>query len=104
MPARLAHAVTAAQKALEDAVAAGQEWLRQHPHATAREIEVIALAAQGLGNADIAARLGMTVDQVKDLLRQVSRRWGCRGRAHVVATAFRLGCLRLDIPKGVINR
>lgn len=104
MPSRLSQAVLTAQKTLQDAVAAGQEWLRQHPHATARETEVIALAAQGLGNADIAARLGMTVDQVKDLLRQVSRRWGCRGRAHVVATAFRLGYLRLEIPKGVINR
>lgn len=104
MPSRLREAVTRAEAALGDARAAAVEWLGVHPHATRREVEVIALAAQGLPNDDIADRLSMTVDQVKDALRTVSRRWGCRGRAHVVATAFRLGYLQLEIPKGVISR
>lgn len=103
MPVRLTQAVAAAEQALKTAVDAGQAWLREHPHATAREIEVIALAAQGLGNAEIAERLGCAVDQVKDALRQVSRRWGCQGRAHVVATAFRIGYLSVEITKGVVR-
>lgn len=103
LPSRLQQAVTAADTAAQSAVEAALEWLGAHPHATRREIEVIALAAQGLSNGEIAERLAVTVDQVKDALRQVSRRWGCRGRAHVVATAYRIGYLRLEIPKGVIK-
>lgn len=104
MPAELRDAVTAAEAAVGSAVVAAVDWLGAHPHATAREIEVMALAAQGLENEEIAARLHISTDQVKDALRTVSRRWGCRGRAHVVATAFRLGYLHLEIPKGVITK
>ena len=104
MPARLREAIRSADAALAAAYSAAIEWLGAHPHATSREIEVIALAAQGLANDEIADRLAVTVDQVKDSLRQVSRRWGCRGRAHVVATAYRIGYLRLEIPKGVITK
>jgi len=104
MPADLASAVARAESELAAAVEAGETWLRQHPHASEREIQCIALASQGLGNAEIAERLGVSVDLVKDQFRQVSARWGCKGRANVVATAFRLGYLKLEIPRGVIAR
>lgn len=95
MPDGLAQAVVHADRALRAAVTAGTTWLGQHPHATDRELEVLALAAQGRSNEEIAAELHITVHTVKDCWRNLSKRWGCRGRAHAVATAFQLGYLSL---------
>jgi DNA-binding NarL/FixJ family response regulator len=100
MPSALRDAERAAHAALQAARQKAVDWLKAHPHATSRELQVIALAAQGLANCDIAERQHMSVDQVKDALRQVSHRWGCSGRAHVVATAFRLGYLHVETGSG----
>ena len=95
MPAELAVAVTTAERAIRAAVEAGALWLGQHPHATAREMDVLALAAQGRSNEEIAAELHVGVSTVKECWRNLSKRWGCRGRAHIVATAFQLQYLTL---------
>lgn len=95
MPADLASAVRRAQASLDLAVDAGRRWLDTHPQVSGRDLDVVELAAQGLSNDDIAARLDLSVHTVKDHFRRMSTRWGCTGRAHVVATAFRLGYLRV---------
>lgn len=99
LPAHLADAVAVADKALRVAVADAVAWLKTHPRVTTRELDVIELVSHGLPNAEIAARLHVTEDTVKSTLAAVGRRWGCHGRgsrAHVVATAFRLGYLRTE--------
>lgn len=58
-----------------------------------REREVLALAAQGLTNAQIGARLGLGVETVKTLLERVYRKLGANGRTEAAAEATRLGLL-----------
>lgn len=96
LPDALAKQVTEAETALAEARTAAADWLDHHPRISARELLVVSLAAQGLSDREIAERLGATVDHVKDQLRQVASRWGCRGRAQIVATAYRLRYLTVE--------
>lgn len=97
LPEHLRRTVEDAERTLRARVAEAHVWLGEHPHATARELEVIALAAQGRDNDEIAAELSVSVHTVRENWRNLSKRWGCRGRAHVVATAFRLGYMNLEV-------
>lgn len=60
---------------------------------TPRQIDVLALAADGCGSAEIAARLGVSANTVKTHLLGVYRRLGARNAAHAVALAMRAGIL-----------
>jgi DNA-binding CsgD family transcriptional regulator len=61
---------------------------------TAREREVAELVAQGLTNADIAARLGIGPRTVESHLERVRSRLGLLSRADVAAWAARAGLSR----------
>ena len=54
---------------------------------TGREIEVLALVAQGLSNAQIAVRLGTEVVTVKSHLAHIYAKWDVRSRTAAVARA-----------------
>lgn len=54
-------------------------------HLTPREQEVAELAAKGLTNRQIAARLFITVDTVKKHLTRVFAQTGCTSRAQLAA-------------------
>lgn len=95
LPKDLRHQVVQADRALRAAAAEAIVWLGEHPHATDREIDIIARAAQGQENEDIASELGLSVHTVRDHWRRVMARWGCGNRTQVVATAFRLGYLSI---------
>lgn len=56
---------------------------------TLRELEVLQLAAEGLGNQEIAARTRQSVETVKLRLRRSFRKLGAADRANAVATALR---------------
>jgi DNA-binding NarL/FixJ family response regulator len=56
-----------------------------------REREVIALAAQGLTNKEVAARLGISGETVKTLLERAYTKLGARRRADAVMEAQRRG-------------
>lgn len=60
---------------------------------TARQIEVLALAARGFRNQDIASALGISANSVKDHLKQIFLRLGVSSRAEAVATALHDGIL-----------
>jgi DNA-binding NarL/FixJ family response regulator len=95
-PEELAAAVASARAALDRAEQALTRWLADHPHATARELAVLAAAARGLDTAGIAAEVGASEVSVKETFKQVSARWGCRGRPHLIARAFELGYLAVE--------
>lgn len=97
LPEDLQRDIEDAERTLRAKDAEAHVWLGQHPHATERELQVIALAAQGRDNDEIAEELSVSVHTVRDYWRNLSKRWGCRGRAHVVATAFRLGYMSLEV-------
>jgi DNA-binding CsgD family transcriptional regulator len=65
------------------------------PALTNREREVLALLADGLGNKQIAARLGISTSTVKTHLEVLFEKLEVSTRTEAVATAVRLGLLML---------
>lgn len=63
---------------------------------TRRQREVLALAANGNSNREIARWLGRSPESVASLLSMVYRQLGARDRAQAVAVALRLRLLDLD--------
>jgi DNA-binding NarL/FixJ family response regulator len=64
---------------------------------TPREIEVLRLAAQGLANKEIGAKLGTTVGTIKIHIQNILSKLNASDRTHAVTIAFRRGILHLDL-------
>jgi NarL family two-component system response regulator YdfI len=62
---------------------------------TAREIEILGLLAEGLGNKVIAGRLGISEHTVKSHLTSIFAKLDVSTRAEAVASAARLGVIML---------
>ena len=60
---------------------------------TGPELQVLRLAAEGLTNPQIAARVGQSVETVKLRLRWTFRKLGAKDRASAVANAIRRGLI-----------
>ena len=78
-------------RAHDDAGTAGQSGASL----TNREREILALLADGLGNKQIAARLGISTNTVKTHLELLFEKIGVSSRAEAVATGVRRGLLLL---------
>jgi DNA-binding NarL/FixJ family response regulator len=65
------------------------------PLLTQREHQILELLADGLGNKQIAARLGITTNTVKTHLELLFDKLDVSSRAEAVATAARMGLLLL---------
>jgi DNA-binding NarL/FixJ family response regulator len=63
---------------------------------TKREIEVLELAAQGLGNKEIGDQLGTTPGTAKMHLQNVFSKLGASDRTHALAISIRRGIIHLD--------
>jgi DNA-binding NarL/FixJ family response regulator len=62
---------------------------------TPREAEILALLGEGLGNKEIAVRLGISDHTVKTHLAAVYEKLGAANRAEAVATGLRRGLILL---------
>jgi two-component system nitrate/nitrite response regulator NarL len=74
---------------------AGGEDVSVEPLLTNRERQVLGLLADGLGNKQIAARLGISTNTVKTHLELLFDKLGVSSRTEAVATAARRGLLLL---------
>ena len=63
---------------------------------TARELEVLALVADGLRNADIADRIFVSTKTVDHHVSAILRKLGVRTRGEAGAEALRLGLVAQD--------
>jgi DNA-binding NarL/FixJ family response regulator len=68
------------------------------PHLSLREAEVVALAAKGYGNREIAERLGIAVKTVETYKHRVKLRFNLTTRAGISAVAEREGLLGRPTP------
>ena len=60
---------------------------------TARELDVLALTADGLSHEEIGARLGIGAETVRTHLKKACARLGASTRTQAVASALRLGLI-----------
>ena len=60
---------------------------------SARELEILALAAEGRTSVEIGKQLYLAEETVKSHIANVLRCLGARNRAHAVAIGFRRGLL-----------
>jgi DNA-binding NarL/FixJ family response regulator len=67
----------------------------RHPTMTSREIDVIALVAQGMGNKDIATSLGISEGTVHVHMRNIFAKLGVSDRMAVVNLARRRGLVHV---------
>src|SRR5207247_9633912 len=68
---------------------------------TPRELDVLRLVAQGLGNKEIAAELDLSTHTVKYHLASVLAKLGVRSRTEAVSRGIRTGLLPLYIPRSL---
>lgn len=73
----------------------GRGAVADRPTLTDREREILSLLADGLGNKQIAARLGISTSTVKTHLELLYEKLDAASRAEAVAAAIRLGLLLL---------
>nr|WP_269328722.1 LuxR C-terminal-related transcriptional regulator [Kineosporia babensis] len=59
----------------------------------AREVQVLALMADGLGTSEIAERITYSERTVKNIISGLLTRWNLRNRTQAVAYALRSGIL-----------
>ncbi|MFI9626903.1 response regulator [Streptomyces sp. NPDC052042] len=66
---------------------------------TAREREVMAQAAEGLSNGEIAERMHVSPLTVRTHVGRAMTKLGARHRAHLVAMAYQSGLVRVNPPR-----
>jgi DNA-binding NarL/FixJ family response regulator len=79
------------RKAFVQTVQQASEQNQPEHHLSPREIEVLALLAQGLGNKEIAAQLHITTNTVKRHLKSIYAKLEINTRAAASAYAIRMG-------------
>lgn len=72
-----------------EAVSRGREAFPPAAYLTPREREVLALLAEGLGNAEIAGRLGISVKTVEGHIERLKGKLGCPSTTALRALAMR---------------
>lgn len=80
---------------LEEHLRHGQkeEHRRRKLRPTARELEVLSLAAEGLTNKQIGSSLALSVETVKAHMKHTIGKLNARGRTHAVVIAIRRGLI-----------
>jgi DNA-binding NarL/FixJ family response regulator len=91
-----ARAAAAGRRVIPPAVAARLAEFTPRVDLTARELEVLRLAAKGLRNKEIARVLGRTEETVKVHVKHVMAKLGVADRTEAVTLALQRGVIHLD--------
>jgi DNA-binding NarL/FixJ family response regulator len=70
--------------------------LSEQPKPSKRELELLYLMADGLTDAEIAEKLGISAKTMRSRLHTLRMKMQARTRTHAVAIAFRRGLLEVD--------
>jgi DNA-binding NarL/FixJ family response regulator len=65
---------------------------------TEREVELLRLVAEGLGNKAIAQRLAVSENTVKYHMKNILQKLGAQNRAEAIAHALRAGLFKSEQP------
>lgn len=93
LPSELQRALTALERERSDIHQHAITWLTDHPRLSERELQVLRLVAEGHRDSVIAHTLQLSINTIRDHIKRVTRRLGCSGRAHLMATAYQKGYL-----------
>jgi len=83
------------KKSLPDDIAKRLELRQTEPEVTAREREILQLITQGNANKEIAARLGISEDTVKQHVSRILDKLRVKDRAQATAEALRRGIVKM---------
>ncbi len=61
-----------------------------------REVEILSLASQGLGNKEIAGKMNISVPTVKNYFTDIFNKFNVNSRTEAVIAALRAGIITLD--------
>ncbi|HKC82653.1 MAG TPA: LuxR C-terminal-related transcriptional regulator [bacterium] len=71
--------------------------LKQDPHLTMRQRQILELIASGLSTAEVAKELTLSTETVRNHLRNASKELRAHSRVEAIATAQRLGLLAAPV-------
>ncbi len=80
--------------ALEAAALKREPWRDGPPPLNRRELDIVELLAQGLGDRQISERLAISYETVRSRVKALRRKLGASTRAEAVAKALRLGLVQ----------
>jgi DNA-binding CsgD family transcriptional regulator len=81
--------------AMDRASVQRQSWRDEPPQLTSRELEMVDLLVQGLGDREAAEQMGLTYEGARSLGKTLRRKLGAGSRGQAVAKALQLGLARL---------
>jgi DNA-binding NarL/FixJ family response regulator len=81
--------------AMEAASVQREPWRDAPPDLSGREVEMVMLLVQGLGDREIAQRLEISYETARSRGKALRRKLGASSRAQVVTKALQLGLARL---------
>ena len=81
--------------AMEAASMRRQPWRDEPPQLNARELAMVELLVQGLGDRQVAEQLGLSYEGARSLGKSLRRKLGAGSRGQAVAKALQLGLARL---------
>ena len=77
--------------------------LKNNIHVTKREIEALALIGIGLDNREVARKLGVSVNTVRNHVYNIMQKFGANSRAHAIILAAQNGIITIETDKSLVG-
>lgn len=69
--------------------------IRNNVHVTRRELEALALVGMGLSNSEVAEKMGVSVNTVRNHIWNLMQKLGATSRAHAIVLAVQNGIIEV---------